>query len=73
METEIDIEIDIDIIFQTGPNILVWDDRGGARTALDYAMQSNCDIRLIDLFQLRGAYHNGKGNWKGRSKTRASL
>ena len=61
-------------VLRTGPNTLVWDAKnGGARTALDYAIQSACDDRLKDLFHLRGAYHNGKGQRKGKGKTRASL
>ena len=50
----------------------MWDARrGGARTALDYAIQSHCDDRLEDLFTKRGAYYGksfGKGTDKGKGK-----
>ena len=61
-------------VFRTGPNTLVWDaKKGGARTALDYAIQSSCDGRLKDLFQLSGAYHMGNGKSMGKGKKRASI
>ena len=54
-------------VFRTGPNVLVWDARkGGARTALDCAIQSRCDGRLQDLFAKSGAY--GKSTDKGKGK-----
>ena len=56
-------------VFRTGPNTLVWDaKKGGARTALDYAIQSACDGRLQDLFTASGAYGNSKGKSKGKGK-----
>lgn len=47
----------------------MWDaKKGGARTALDYAIQSACDGRLQDLFALCGAYGKSKGKSKGKGK-----
>ena len=57
------------IVFRTGPNSLVWGaKKGGARTALDYAIQSACDGRLQDLFTASGAYVKSKGKNKGKGK-----
>ena len=58
-------------VFRTGPNTLVWDAKnGGARTALDYAIQSACDGRLQDLFAKSGAYGKSTDKGKGKGKNK---